>query len=272
MNTLIADTVTFIRSVLPDKFRPRVALILGSGLSRISDKMEVLASLHYCDIPHFPVSTVDSHKGVLSFGGLGGVPTAVLQGRFHYYEGYSPAEVVYPVHVLHQLGAEIVLLTNACGGLNPQFRAGDIMLMDDHINLQWANPLIGGDTSTPKNRFVDMSNPYSPRLAKIAEQSAISQKIPLRKGTYLAVTGPNYETRAELRFMRTIGADVVGMSSVPETLIARQLQMEILGLSLITNECRPDAPHRVSHEDVIETAAKAEQNLRVLLHEILSHC
>lgn len=270
MTTNLTETADFIRSTIHEGFRPRVGIILGSGLSGICDGMDVISHLDYRDIPHFPVSTVDSHKGVLSLGFLGGAAVAVLQGRFHYYEGYSAENVVYPVRVLRQLGAEILLLTNACGGLNPQFRAGEIMLMDDHINLQWANPLIGRNTD--QNRFVDMCNPYSERLATLAEHTALANGITLRKGTYLAVSGPNYETRAELRFMRKIGADVVGMSSVPETLIARQLRMEVLGLSLITNECRPDAPRQVSHEEVIETAAKAEQNLRALVHDILRVC
>ena len=270
VTTNLTETTDFIRSTLPEGFHPRVGIILGSGLSGICEGTEVLSALNYHDIPHFPVSTVDSHKAVLSLGFLGGASVAAFQGRFHYYEGYSAESVVYPIRVLRELGAEIVILTNACGGLNPQFRAGEIMLMEDHINLQWANPLSG--KSTDQNCFVDMSCPYSKRLATIAENAALAQKITLRKGTYLAVSGPNYETRAELRFMRKIGADVVGMSSVPETLIARQLRMEVLGLSLITNECRPDAPHSVSHDEVIETAAKAEQNLRVLLRDILRLC
>ncbi len=255
---------------LSQEFHPRVGIILGSGLSGVCDGMEVLAAINYADIPNFPVSTVDSHRGVLSLGFLGGTPVAVFQGRFHLYEGYTPDEVVFPVRLLHQLGAEILFQTNACGGLNPQFRAGDIMLIDDHINFQWANPLIARNSTM--NRFVDMSNPYSSHLASIAESIALSAKITLRKGTYLAVTGPNYETRAEIRFMRKIGGDAVGMSSVPETLIARQLRMEVIGLSLITNECRPDAAHYVSHAEVILAAAKAEENLRVLVEGIVREC
>lgn len=269
MNNHLTESASFIASALPPHFRPKVAIILGSGLGAITDGMDILATLEYRTIPHFPVSTVDSHRGALVFGMLGGTPVAVMQGRFHYYEGYSAQDVVFPLRVVQQLGASILLLTNACGGLNPLFRAGDIMLIDDHINLQWENPLISRDE---RHRFPDMSAPYSPRLAALAEECALREALTLRKGTYLAVTGPNYETRAELRFMRKIGADVVGMSSVPETLAARSLRMEVLGLSLVTNECRPDAPRHVSHEEVLTTAAMAEQNMKRLVRRLLEDC
>ena len=268
MNTSLTESASFIASALPLDFRPKVAIILGSGLGAITDGLDILATLPYRTIPHFPVSTVDSHRGALVLGNLGGTAVAVMQGRFHYYEGYSAQEVVFPLRVVQQLGASILLLTNACGGLNPLFRAGDIMLIDDHINLQWENPLISRDE---RHRFPDMSAPYSPRLAARAEECALREALTLRKGTYLAVTGPNYETRAELRFMRKIGADVVGMSSVPETLAARSLRMEVLGLSLVTNECRPDAPRHVSHEEVLTTAAMAEQNMKRLVRGILEN-
>ncbi|MBK9249396.1 MAG: purine-nucleoside phosphorylase [Ignavibacteria bacterium] len=266
MKKSLTESASFIASALPPHFHPKVAIILGSGLCAITDGMDILATLPYSTIPHFPISTVDSHRGALVLGYIGDTAVAVMQGRFHYYEGYSAEEVVFPLRVVQQLGASILLLTNACGGLNPLFRACDIMLIDDHINLQWENPLISRDE---RHRFPDMSTPYSSRLQSIAEQCALRQALTLRKGTYLAVTGPNYETRAELRFMRTIGADAVGMSSVPETLAARSLSMEVLGLSLITNECRPDAPRHVSHEEVLTTAVRAEQNLKKLVFSIL---
>lgn len=248
---------------------PSIGVILGTGLGGLADAMQVELAIDYGDIPHFPISTVESHRGRLLFGTLAGRPVVVMQGRFHRYEGYDLQDVTYPVRVLHALGVHTLIISNACGGLHPLYRRADLMLIDDHINLIGDNPLIGPNEPTLGPRFPDMSEPYSRRLQTIALQTALDLGIPLHRGVYVAVAGPNLETRAEYRFLRTIGADVVGMSTVPENIVARHMGMEVLGLSIITDECFPDALHPVRLQDVLDAAAIAEPRLTALVQAIL---
>jgi purine-nucleoside phosphorylase len=231
--------------------------------------MKIETSIDYASIPHFHVSTVESHSGRLLFGTLGGRSVVVMQGRFHRYEGYTLQQVTYPVRVLHALGARTLVVSNACGGLHPLYRRSDLMLIDDHINLIGDNPLIGPNESSLGPRFPDMSEPYSRRLQQIAQQTALELGIQLHRGVYVAVAGPNLETRAEYRFLRTIGADVVGMSTVPENIVARHMGMDVLGLSIITDECHPDCLQPVQIEDVLAAAAIAEPRLTALVQAVL---
>ena len=241
--------------------RPRLGLILGTGLGRLAEQMEVDVRLSYDDLPHFPVATVESHDGRLLFGQLDGVEVVAMQGRFHLYEGYTPKEVTFPVRVLATLAVETLLISNAAGGMNPHFRRGDLMLVTDHINLQGANPLAGSNVDAWGPRFPDMSEPYDLELRALAEAAALEEGLRLQQGVYAAVEGPNLETRAEYRFLRLIGADAVGMSTVPEVLVARHMGLRVLALSVITDECFPDALGPISIEDVMAAAAEAEPKL-----------
>jgi purine-nucleoside phosphorylase len=250
-------------------FQPEVAVILGTGLGALAKEIHVELALPYADIPHFPLSTVESHSGQLLFGTLGGRRVIAMQGRFHRYEGYSLQQIVLPVRTLFLLGAKTLIVSNACGGMNPLWHAGDIMLIDDHINLLGDNPLIGPNLDDLGPRFPDMSEAYDQRLQAIAEQTALELKVPLRRGVYLAVSGPNLETRAEYRMLRAMGADVVGMSTVPEVIAARHMGMRVLGLSIITDECFPDALEVANIEKIIATAARAEPNLTRLVVGVL---
>ena len=248
----IQETVDGIRQKCNS--RPEVAVILGTGLGGLADEMDVDVGISYTDLPHFPVSTVETHAGKLLLGKLGGKPAVAMQGRFHYYEGYTMAQITFPVRVMRALGAQALLVSNACGGMNPNYRAGDLMVIEDHINLQGDNPLIGVNDNELGPRFSDMSAPYDADLIALAEQVALDEKIPLQKGVYVAVPGPNLETRAEYRFLRAIGADVVGMSTVPEVIVAVHGGMRVLGLSVVTDECFPDALKPADIGAIIETA------------------
>ncbi len=263
----IDETVTALRKLT--SATPTVGVILGTGLGKMAHEISAEVVIPYDEIPHFPLSTVESHHGRLIIGTLSGKTVVAMQGRFHYYEGYSMKEITFPVRVMKALGVNTLLVSNACGALNPLYRKADIMLMDDHINLLGDNPLIGVNDNTLGVRFPDMSEPYSQRLIAMAEEIALEQAIKLQKGVYVAVAGPNLETRAEYRFLRTIGADVVGMSTIPENIAARHAGMEVLGLSIITDECFPDALHPVSVAEIIATAGKAEPNLTKLLVELV---
>lgn len=246
--------------------RPDYLLVLGTGLGQLADEMEVVTEIPYDRIPHFPVSTVESHAGKLLFGQLGGKDVVAMQGRFHYYEGYSMNQIVFPIRVLKMLGVDTLIVSNACGGMNPHFERGDIMLISDHINLLPGNPLIGPNDESLGPRFPDMSRPYTPRLIETAEQVALELNIRLHKGVYVAVSGPMLETRAEYRYLRQIGADVVGMSTVPEVIAAVHMGMDVLGISAITDECFPDSLQPVHIEDVLEAAAMAEPRMaRVII-------
>ncbi|MBI3259459.1 MAG: purine-nucleoside phosphorylase [Ignavibacteriae bacterium] len=248
---------------------PTVGIILGTGLGRMAHEIEPEIIIPYDEIPHFPLSTVESHHGKLIIGTLSGKTVVAMQGRFHFYEGYTMKQITFPVRVMKSLGVETLLISNACGALNPLYRKADIMLMDDHINLLGDNPLIGANDNTLGVRFPDMSEPYSQRLIDMAEEIALENAIKLQKGVYVAVPGPNLETRAEYRFLRTIGADVVGMSTIPENIVARHAGMEVLGLSIVTDECFPEALKPISVAEIIETAGRAEPLLTKLLVELV---
>lgn len=245
--------------------QPRVGIILGTGLNRLAERIEMEARLRYDRIPHFAVSTVESHDGELLLGRLGGKPVVAMSGRFHRYEGYSLNRVTFPVRVMRALGARTLVAFNAAGGLNPQFRAGDLMVIEDHINLMGDNPLIGPNDDALGPRFPDMSEPYSRALVNLAETVALEKGIKLQKGVYLACPGPSLETRAEYRMMRGMGADVVGMSTVPEVIVAVHGGMDVLAFSVITDECFPDALEAVQIEKIIATAAGAEPKLTELV-------
>ena len=248
---------------------PQVAIILGTGLGQLADDIDVHTSIEYGDIPHFPLSTVETHEGRLLVGKLGGKSVVAMQGRFHYYEGYTMQQIAFPVRVMHAMGARTLLVSNACGGMNPYMLPGDIMIMADHINLLGDNPLIGPNDDTLGPRFPDMSEPYSRELIELCEQVALDAKIAVKKGVYVAVPGPNLETPAEYRFLRTIGADVVGMSSVPEDIVAVHMGMRVLGLSVITDRCWPDALEPANIEQIIATANSAQPNLTALMKGVI---
>lgn len=248
---------------------PGVGIILGTGLGGLAKEIVKEVEISYADLPHFPVSTVESHEGKLIFGALAGKQVVAMQGRFHLYEGYSMRQITFPVRVMKFLGVNTLLVSNACGGMNPLYRKGDIMIMTDHINLLGDNPLIGPNDDEIGLRFPDMSEPYSNELIELAEKVALDRKIKVRKGVYVAVSGPNLETKAEYRFLRMIGADVVGMSTVPENIAANHMGMRVLGMSVITDECFPDALEPANVADIIATANKAEPNLTTIMKYVV---
>jgi purine-nucleoside phosphorylase len=260
---MITEAAEFIR--LKVELVPKIGIILGTGLGSLADGIEITATVDYNDIPHFPVSTVESHAGRLLFGHLKEKPVVAMQGRFHFYEGYSMQQVTFPVRVMKELGIETLIVSNACGGLNPQFNRGDIMIITDHINLQGSNPLIGPNDDTLGARFPDMYNCYDKELIKLAEKVALDQKLSVKKGAYVSVTGPNLETAAEYRFLRIIGADVVGMSTVPEVIAARHQKTKILAFSIITDMGLPDALGPCTLDEIIAAANTAEPKLRELI-------
>lgn len=262
-----AEAASFIKERLP--IEPEYLLILGTGLGQLAEEMTVELELPYEEIPHFPVSTVESHAGKLLMGNLGGKSVMAMQGRFHYYEGYSMNQIVFPVRIAKMLGIQTLLVSNACGGLNPNYERGDIMLINDHINFLGDNPLIGPNDPNLGPRFPDMSQPYTERLLSTAEQVALDEDIKIHQGVYLAVSGPMLETKAEYRYMRQLGADVVGMSTVPEVIAAIHMSMEVLGISVITDECFPDSLEPVSLDDVLEAAAMAEPHLTRIVVGVL---
>jgi len=250
--------------------RPRVGIILGTGLGGLAQEIRTEATLDYEAIPHFPRSTAISHTGQLVCGQLQGVTVLAMEGRFHAYEGYSHRQITFPVRVIRALGADTLIVSNACGGMNPQYAKGDIVVIEDHIDLMNGNPLIGVNDDSLGPRFPDMSRPYDPDLIDRALAIARREDFVAHKGVYVAVTGPNLETRAEYRFLRTIGADVVGMSTVPEVIVAVHCGMRVLGLSLVTDVCLPDALEPANIEDILATAAGAEPNLRKIVLGILA--
>ena len=246
-----------VRKQLPEGWSPRVGIILGSGLGALAGEVEAVASIPYSDIPGFAQSSVIGHVGRLVLGTLEGAQVAVMQGRLHFYEGYDLHQVTFPVRVLRTLGVDTLIVTNAAGGLNPNFSAGDLMLIEDHINmLGWGghNPLIGPNDERLGVRFPAMNPAYDPELRQLAQQAARECNIPLQRGVYIVVAGPNYETGAELRLLRQFGADAVGMSTVPETLVARHGGMKVVGISNITNMALGDSDEPVNHEEVLTTA------------------
>ncbi|MCB2204409.1 purine-nucleoside phosphorylase [bacterium] len=267
LRAMMEEAVAYIRKQTPTA--PAVGIILGTGLGGLVQEIETEVVLDYGDIPHFPISTVESHQGKLIIGRLAGIPVIAMQGRFHYYEGYSLKQVTFPVRVMHALGVRTLLISNAAGGMNPTFRRGDIMVIWDHINLIGDNPLIGPNDDTLGPRFPDMSEAYNNELIAMAEQVALDNAISLRKGVFVAVAGPNLETRAEYRFLRGIGADAVGMSTVPENIVAVHMGMRVLAFSIITDECFPDALEPVDVPAIIQTANETEPRLRALMKGVV---
>jgi len=248
---------------------PHAGIILGTGLGGLAKEIEVEARLDYESIPHFPLSTAISHAGQLVCGKLRGLPVVAMEGRFHAYEGYTHRQITFPVRVMRALGAELLIVSNACGCMNPKYALGDIVVIEDHINLMGGNPLIGVNDDALGPRFPDMSAPYDPGLIETALRIARREDFAAHKGVYVAVTGPNLETRAEYRFLRAIGADVVGMSTVPEVIVAVHAGMRSLGLSIITDLCLPDALEPADIKKILATAAEAEPKLRAIVLGIL---
>ena len=248
---------------------PQVAIVLGTGLGALAHEIDVETTIPYSDIPGFPLSTVESHEGRLLLGTLGGKSVVAMQGRFHRYEGYTLQQVTFPVRVLRALGADTLVVSNACGGMHPLWAPGDLMLIADHINLLGDNPLIGANDGRLGVRFPDMSEPYDGALRALARSVAADLGISLREGVYVAVPGPNLETRAEYRMLRLLGADVVGMSTVPEVIVAVHAGMRVLGLSIITDQCLPDALEPADVATIIATAGRAEPRLTTLVRGVL---
>ena len=248
---------------------PEVGIILGTGLGQFASAMKGSTSIAYGDIPNFPVASVQTHAGELVAGSLSGRPTAVMNGRAHFYEGYSMRDVTFPVRVLRALGVRILIVTNAAGGMNPLYEAGDIVLTVDHINLMGDNPLLGVNEDTLGPRFPDMSEPYDRELIALARETAREEKIPLREGVFAGVAGPNLETRAEYRFLRWAGADLVGMSLVPETIVAVHGGMRVLAFAVVTDVCFPDALEPIDVPKTLATAARAEPVLTRLVTQVI---
>lgn len=244
-------------------------IILGTGLGSVAGEVQSTVAIPYESIPHFPRSTTVSHTGQLVCGTLAGVPVVAMEGRFHAYEGYSYRQITFPVRVMRALGARLLIVSNACGGMNPHYQRGDIVVIDDHINLMNGNPLIGPNDDSLGPRFPDMSRPYDPDLIGRALSIARREDFTAHRGVYVAVTGPNLETRAEYRFLRGIGADVVGMSTVPEVIVAVHSGMRVLGLSVVTDMCLPDALEPAVVEEIIAVAASAEPKLRKIVLGVL---
>jgi len=266
----IDKAVRFIRS--RTSMEPPIGIILGTGLGGLAREISPETVIDYTDIPHFPVSTVESHRGKLIFGTLGRKKVVAMQGRFHYYEGYTMKQITFPVRVMAApggLGVKTLLVSNAAGALNPLFRRGDIMIMTDHINLLGDNPLIGPNDDTLGPRFPDMSEPYDRKLIELAEQVALDARIRMQRGVYAAMSGPNLETKSEYRFLRMIGADAIGMSTIPEDIVAVQMGVRVLGFSVLTDECFPDALKPATVEEIIAVANKAEPNLTAVMKGVI---
>ncbi len=263
------DAVAYIRS--KSRLEPRVAVVLGSGLGAFAEALADRAEIPYAEIPGWPVSTAVGHAGKLVLGKLDGLPVAVMAGRSHLYEGYTPAQVSMGVRVLRRLGVESILFTNAAGGINLSYSQGSLVLITDHINLQGANPLIGPNDDAAGPRFPDLSEAYSADYRETAHKVAAELRIQLHEGVYAALTGPSYETPAEIRYLRTIGADLVGMSTVPEVIVANYLGMRVLAISCVTNMAAGVLPQKISHEDVLETGRQVQDTLVRFLKALLPY-
>ena len=246
-------------------FSPEIAIILGTGLGALADQVEDSVAIEYSRIPFFPRPTMAGHPGQLVLGTIADKRVVAMQGRAHYYEGYSLDQVTFPVRVMRWLGAKVLIVSNAAGGMNPQFDLGDLMIIIDHINLTGVNPLIGPNDERLGPRFPDMSEPYDRELIRLIEEVARQEELKVQKGIYVWVTGPNLETAAEYRFLRTIGADVVGMSTVPEVIVAKHAGLRVLGISCITDKCLPDALEPANIEAILKVAAEAEPKLTGLI-------
>lgn len=248
---------------------PYVGIVLGTGLGNLATKIKADVEINYEDIPHFPVSTVESHSGKLIYGSLNGKKVLAMQGRFHYYEGYSAEEITFPIRVMNALGIKKLLISNAAGTVNPEFKKGTLMLIDDHINMIPDNPLRGKNLDELGPRFPDMSQPYDSEMNNILKEIAIEKAITLHEGVYTPVAGPNLETRAEYRFLRRIGSDAVGMSTVPEVIVANHMSLPCVAISVLTDECDPDNLSPVSLDEILEIAGKAEKDLTALYVELI---
>ena len=264
---MINETVKFIKSKIKT-FKPELGIILGSGLGDFADNLEGIR-IKYEDIPGFEQSTVAGHKGQLVFGEILGKKALIMQGRYHFYEGYHISRIVYPIKVMKKLGVQTLIITNAAGSVNKEYRAGDLMVISDHINLMGTNPLIGENDSTLGDRFPDMSEIYNHNLVDLAQKKGSELDIVVRKGVYAAMSGPSYETPAEINMLRMMGADAVGMSTAPEALVANYCSMKVLGISCITNSAAGVQPIRLSHAEVVETAAKAKDSFMKLLIAVI---
>lgn len=263
----IEETLSVIRNHTKENYP--IGIILGTGLGGLVKEINISHQIDYGDLPHFPLSTVESHHGKLIFGKIADKNVVAMQGRFHYYEGYSMQQITYPVRVMEYLGVKTLLVSNACGGMNPQYRKGDIMVMVDHINLLGDNPLIGKNEDELGPRFPDMSEPYSLELISLAEKVAAENNIKVQKGVYVAVPGPNLETKAEYKFLRETGADVVGMSTIPENIVANHMGMKVLGISIVTDECFPETLKPVNVQEIIATAMAAEPKMTLIMKEVI---
>lgn len=247
-----------------------IGIVLGTGLGQFIKKMEVEESIHYGQIPHFPVATMEYHSGYLVLGHCQGKKVVAMQGRFHYYEGYSMKDITFPIRVLKMLGIKELLISNAAGGVNTSFKKGDLAIIDDHINLQPENPLTGANIEVMGPRFPDMSEPYSKELIAKLKKIAADQGTEVKEGVYAAVAGPNLETRAEYRYLKTIGADMVGMSTVPEVIVANHMSLPVLAVSVITDECDPDNLQPVNIEEIISVAGEADARLSNLFEAVIA--
>jgi purine-nucleoside phosphorylase len=262
----LVETVSFLRKEIES---PEVGIIMGSGLGGLSDIIEKEREFPYWDIPNFPVPTVKGHAGKLIYGKISGKRILAMQGRFHYYEGYSMKEITFPIRVMKLLGAGVLIVSNAAGGVNPNFKPGDIMIIVDHINLLPENPLRGPNDETLGPRFPSMHNAYNKELIELAEEVALEEKIKVVKGIYVALQGPNLETPSEYRMVRILGGDAVGMSTVPEVIVANHMGMKVIGFSVITNVADPYDPKPTSHEEVVTVANRAGEKLKKLVRGII---
>lgn len=262
----LQETVEYIQSICKEK--PLIGIVLGSGLGNLATEIVVEKEIPYQDIPHFPISTVKGHSGKLLFGLLNGVPVLAMSGRFHYYEGHSPANVAYPIRVMRQLGIETLLLSNAAGAVNPDYKVGDLVIISDHISFFTINPLLGQNEEKLGPRFPDMSEPYDRDIIAIAKRIGMDYDFNLKEGVYTGVTGPTFETRAEYKLIKAVGGDVVGMSTVQETIAAVHAGMRVFAISVVTDLGIREADNIITHEEVLQAAKEAEPKLTILFKEL----
>jgi purine-nucleoside phosphorylase len=268
MHQNLRTTTDFINKKTSD-FEPEIGIILGTGLGGLVEDIEIHHSLMYANIPNFPISTLEFHSGKLIFGMLGGKRVVAMQGRLHYYEGYDMKQITFPVRVMKMLGIQKLFVSNASGALNPEYRKGDLMIIHDHINMQSDNPLRGKNTDSLGPRFPDMSEPYDRKMIEMGMEIAVKNNIRCHSGVYVSVNGPNLETRAEYRFLRLIGADSVGMSTVPEVIVANHMSLPVFAISVLTDEGFPDTLKAVSLEEILKTAEEAEPKMTKILKELI---
>ena len=261
------ETLSYLKNAYP--FSPQVGIVLGSGLGNFSNEIEIEKEISYNDIPHFPVSTVEGHKGKLIFGNLGGKKVVCMAGRFHFYEGYDKEQIIFPIRLMKMLGIKALFLSNAAGGVNPDFKVGDLMIITDHVSFFTTNPLIGKNVSEFGPRFPDMSEPYKKELIQTAKNIGKRLGISLKEGVYYAVTGPTYETRAEYKLIKVLGGDAVGMSTVQECIAANHMKLPVFAMSVITDIGIRDEENKITHEEVLEAAKQAEPNFAAIFREMV---